>query len=162
VTRESPSRVPSSVEASPGIADRGDSGLARMVVSFALCDDFYVAVTVLIVDDHAAFRASARKLLELDGFDVVGEAADGAGALELVDRLKPELVLLDVALPDLSGFEVAERLAPGRSKIVLTSSRAQRDLGRRVERSGALGFIPKDELSGEGLDRLLQGAAEAT
>jgi DNA-binding NarL/FixJ family response regulator len=154
--------MPSSVRASPGIADRRDSGLARMVVSFALCDDFYVAVTVLIVDDHAAFRASARKLLELDGFDVVGEAADGAGALELVDRLNPELILLDVALPDLSGFEVAERLAPGRSKIVLTSSRAQRDLGRRVQHSGALGFIPKDELSGEGLDRLLQGAAEAT
>lgn len=162
MTRESPSRVPSSVGASPGTADRRDSGLARMVVSFALCDDFCVAVTVLIVDDHAAFRASARKLLELDGFDVVGEAADGAGALELVDRLNPELVLLDVALPDLSGFEVAERLAPGRSKIVLTSSRAQRDLGPRVQRSGALGFIPKDELSGEGLDRLLQGRAEAT
>jgi DNA-binding NarL/FixJ family response regulator len=150
----------SPVGASPELGDSRHSGVARMVVSCPLCDDFSVAVTVLIVDDHAAFRASARRLLELDGFDVVGEAADGAGALDLVDRLDPELVLLDVALPDLSGFDVAERLAPGRSKVVLTSSRAQRDLGRRVQRSGALGFISKDELSGEGLDRLLRGEAE--
>jgi DNA-binding NarL/FixJ family response regulator len=126
------------------------------MVSFAsLCDDFRVAVTVLIVDDHPAFRASAHKLLELDGFDVVGEAEDGASALELARRLDPELVLLDVALPDLSGFEVAERLATTKSKVILTSSRTSRDLGRRVQRSGALGFIPKDELSGGALQDLL-------
>lgn len=126
----------------------------------SLCDDFSVAVTVLIVDDHPAFRASARRLLELDGFEVVGEAADGAAALELAGQLDPELVLLDIALPDLSGFEVAERLVPATSKVILTSSRTSRDLGRRLERSGALGFIPKDELSGGALHDLLQRAGE--
>ena len=128
----------------------------------SLCDDFSVAVTVLIVDDHPAFRASARKLLELDGFEVVGEAADGTSALELARTLDPELVLLDIALPDLSGFDVAERLAAARSKVILTSSRTRRDLGRRLQRSGALGFVPKDELSGGALHELLQHAGEGS
>lgn len=112
-------------------------------------------VRVLIVDDHASFRRSARTLLELEGFDVVGEAADGASAVELANRLRPELVLLDIALPDTNGFDVAERLAPGPSKVILTSSREQRDLGRRVRSSGALGFIPKDRLSGPALAAML-------
>ena len=115
-----------------------------------------MAVTVVIVDDHPSFRASARTLLELDGFDVVGEAADGASGVEIAEELEPELVLLDVALPDTNGFEVAERLAGGRSKVILTSSREQRDLGRRVRSSGALGFVPKDQLSGETLTALLK------
>ena len=126
-----------------------------MVASRPLCDHFYVAGTVLIVDDHASFRRSARTLLELEGYEVVGEAADGASALELVDRLRPGLVLLDIALPDTSGFDVAERLAVGGAKVVLTSSREQRDLGRRVSRSGAIGFVPKDRLSGPALAALL-------
>jgi DNA-binding NarL/FixJ family response regulator len=94
-----------------------------MVVCRSLCDDFYVAVTVLIVDDHAAFRASARKLLELDGLEVVGEADDGASGLELARKLQPDLVLLDVALPDTSGFTVAETLVESSTKVILTSSR---------------------------------------
>jgi DNA-binding NarL/FixJ family response regulator len=118
-----------------------------------------VAVTVVIVDDHAAFRSSVRTMLELDGFEVVGEADDGASALELTRELAPELVLLDVALPDTSGFHVAERLSGAPSKVILTSSREQRDLGRRVQQSGALGFVPKDRLSGEALRTLLSGAA---
>jgi DNA-binding NarL/FixJ family response regulator len=115
-------------------------------------------VTVVIVDDHPSFRASARTLLELEGFDVVGEAADGESAVELAERLRPELVLLDVALPDTNGFDVAERLAGGPSKVILTSSREQRDLGRRVRSSGALGFVPKDRLTGQALADLLAGA----
>jgi DNA-binding NarL/FixJ family response regulator len=118
-----------------------------------------VPVTVLIVDDHPAFRASARKLLELDGFDVIGEAVDGASALDLARELEPELVLLDVALPDTSGFDVAEQLAGAPSKVVLISSRERRDFGRRVIESGALGFIPKDRLSGAALNALLGDAA---
>jgi DNA-binding NarL/FixJ family response regulator len=114
-----------------------------------------MAVTVVIVDDHPSFRASARTLLELEGFEVVGEAADGAAGLEIAEELEPELVLLDVALPDTNGFEVAERLAGGRSKVILTSSREQRDLGSRVRSSGALGFIPKDRLSGQALAAML-------
>ncbi|HEY6149333.1 MAG TPA: response regulator transcription factor [Gaiellaceae bacterium] len=114
-------------------------------------------ITVVIVDDHPSFRASARTLLELEGFDVVGEAADGKSGLEIAKRLEPELVLLDIALPDTNGFDVAERLAGGRSKVILTSSREQRDLGRRVRSSGAIGFVPKDRLSGPALTELLEG-----
>ena len=117
-----------------------------------------MAVTVVIVDDHPSFRTSARTLLELEGFDVVGEAADGAAAVELALELEPELVLLDIALPDTNGFEVAERLAGGPSKVILTSSREQRDLGRRVRSSGALGFVPKDRLTGRALTELLEEA----
>ena len=111
---------------------------------------------VLIVDDHAAFRASARTLLELDGFDVIGEATDGASALDLARELDPELVLLDVALPDTNGFDVAEQLVGAGSKVILTSSRTQTDLGRRVRQCGAIGFVPKDELSGAAINVLLR------
>jgi DNA-binding NarL/FixJ family response regulator len=124
-----------------------------------VCDDPHVAVSVLIVDDHPSFRASARTLLELEGFEVVGEAADGAAALDLAGSLRPELVLLDIALPDTNGFDVAERLAGGPSQVILTSSREQRDLGRRLGRCGALGFVPKERLSGAALTELLKGAA---
>jgi DNA-binding NarL/FixJ family response regulator len=116
-------------------------------------------VRVLIVDDHPAFRRSARQMLELDGFEVVGEAADGASGLRLAQRLQPDLVLLDVALPDTSGFEVAERLARARSKVILTSSRAQSDHGRRVRTSGALGFVPKERLSGSTIAALMKARA---
>ena len=68
--------------------------------------------TVVIVDDHARFRRSARKLLELEGFDVIGEAADGASALAEVERLRPDLVLLDVQLPDASGLDLVPLLEP--------------------------------------------------
>jgi DNA-binding NarL/FixJ family response regulator len=114
-----------------------------------------VPVTVLIVDDHSSFRQSARALLETEGFDVVGEAADGASAIELAHELEPELVLLDVALPDVSGFDVAARLAGAPSKVILTSSRARSDYGGRVRRSGALGFVPKEGLTPGALYELL-------
>jgi DNA-binding NarL/FixJ family response regulator len=114
-------------------------------------------IRVVIVDDHPSFRASARTLLELEGFEVVGEAADGRSGLKVARELEPELVLLDVALPDTNGFEVAARLAGGPSKVILTSSRDQRDLGSRVRSSGALGFLPKDRLSGPALMELLKG-----
>jgi DNA-binding NarL/FixJ family response regulator len=113
---------------------------------------------VLIVDDHATFRATARRLLEAEGFDVVGEAEDGASALEAVARLRPEVVLLDVQLPDMDGFEVSRRLcANGAStKIVLTSSRDASEFGDLVGGCGSRGFIPKGELSGGRLAELLE------
>lgn len=111
--------------------------------------------TVVIVDDSAPFRASARKLLEVEGYEVVGEAADAGSAVAMVERLRPDVVLLDVVLPDGSGFDVAERLAGGDSKVVLVSSHDRNDLGRRLRRSSAVGFIPKDELSPEALAELL-------
>jgi DNA-binding NarL/FixJ family response regulator len=112
-----------------------------------------MAWTVLIVDDHPGFRGFARRLLEADGFTVVGEAGDGPSAVEAAARLRPALVLLDVMLPDTDGFAVARRLAetgPGPA-VVLTSSREAEDFGGRVERSPARGFIHKDELSGAAL-----------
>jgi DNA-binding NarL/FixJ family response regulator len=115
--------------------------------------------TVLIVDDHPSFRATARALLEEEGFDVVGEAADGESALEASKVLRPDLVLLDVQLPDIDGFEVARRLQAlngTRPHVVLTSSRDGADYGTLVDESAALGFIPKGELSGAALGALLR------
>jgi DNA-binding NarL/FixJ family response regulator len=116
-----------------------------------------MAARAIVVDDHAAFRASARRLLELTGYEVVAEAGDGASGLALVRDLEPELVLLDVALPDMSGFDVADALAESPSSVVLVSSRDPADLGRRARRSGALGFISKDRLSEETLRELVGG-----
>jgi DNA-binding NarL/FixJ family response regulator len=121
-----------------------------------VCDDLHVKGSVLIVDDHSAFRASARSLLEEEGYEVVGETDSGEAAVELVRELAPDVVLLDVALPDLSGLEVAERLADNRSKVVLVSSRDPRDFGARFRQSSAVGFIPKDDLSAETLKELLE------
>ncbi len=114
-------------------------------------------LTVLIVDDHPTFRATARALLEAEGFEVVGEAADGAGALEAAARTRPQVVLLDVQLPDMNGFEIASRLTANGSApaVILVSSRDGSDYGSLVEESGARGFVPKAELSGERLAALL-------
>jgi DNA-binding NarL/FixJ family response regulator len=115
--------------------------------------------TVLIVDDHPSFRASARRMLEADGYAVVGEAESGGAAVAAVQRLRPDLVLLDVQLPDIDGFEVARRLldANGRiPQIVLTSSHDPADLGEAIGVSGARGFIPKGELTGTALAALLR------
>lgn len=116
-----------------------------------------MATRVLIVDDHPSFRATARVLLESDGFEVVGEAEDGTGAIAAVERLRPDLVLLDVQLPDTNGFDVARQVTrnDGPVHVVLISSRDGSDFGPLVERSGALGFIPKGELSGARLAALL-------
>jgi DNA-binding NarL/FixJ family response regulator len=112
--------------------------------------------TVLIVDDHPSFRASARILLESEGFIVVGEAEDGMSALEAVGRLRPDVVLLDIALPDIDGFDVAARLTGHDGPaVVLVSSRDPDDFGPLVSRSGARGFVPKGELSGERVEALL-------
>jgi DNA-binding NarL/FixJ family response regulator len=114
--------------------------------------------TVLIVDDHPSFRASARALLEAEGFDVVGEAEDGASAVSKAEALKPDVVLLDVQLPDIDGFEVSHRLtATGRGpSVVLVSSRDGSDFGTLVERSGARGFVAKGELTGATIAELIQ------
>jgi DNA-binding NarL/FixJ family response regulator len=116
-----------------------------------------MSVTVLIVDDHPSFRASARTLLEAEGYEVVGEAEDGESALRAVSELHPDLVLLDIQLPDLDGFEVSERLRELDTPpaIVLTSSRDGKDYARCIECSGARGFVPKAELSGAALTALL-------
>ena len=113
--------------------------------------------TVLIVDDHPSFHSSARALLEAEGFSVVGEAEDGAGGLAGARELRPDLVLLDVQLPDLDGFDVAGRLTGNGAapEVILISSRDRDDLGMQVPRSGARGFIPKAELSASRIRELL-------
>ena len=114
-------------------------------------------MTVLIVDDHASFRTAARKLLEHHGYRVVGEALDGESALAAVRELRPDLVLLDVQMPGIDGFEVASRLnAIGNAPaIVFVSSRDGLDFGKLVTESGARGFISKHDLSGPALAALL-------
>jgi DNA-binding NarL/FixJ family response regulator len=112
---------------------------------------------VLIVDDHAEFRALARTVLERGGFQVVGEVGDGRSAAAAVAEKRPDVVLLDVQLPDVNGFDVAETLSARDDGpiIVMTSSRDATDFGSRLARSRARGFIPKSRLTGAALAELV-------
>jgi DNA-binding NarL/FixJ family response regulator len=114
--------------------------------------------TVLIVDDHAAFRESASALLEAEGFEVIGAAADGEDALAEVERLRPEIVLVDIQLPGLDGFGVAERLAETAlaPAVILISSRDAGAYGARVGEAPIRGFLAKRSLSGAALAGLVQ------
>jgi DNA-binding NarL/FixJ family response regulator len=114
--------------------------------------------TVVIADDHPSFRASARAILEADGFQVVGEAADGADAIASTRALGPDVLLLDVQLPDMDGFDVCRELGlnGGPPAVVLVSSRDAADYGGLIEQSGARGFIPKAELCGTAVTDLLE------
>lgn len=117
-------------------------------------------MSILIVDDHAMFRAQARAILEAAGFCVVGEAEDAASAVAQAGALRPDVVLLDVHLPDRDGFAVAEELADQANPptVVLVSTRDAFDLGSRLRTTRALGFIQKDDLSGTTLRDVLTGA----
>jgi DNA-binding NarL/FixJ family response regulator len=140
--------------ARPGgdVPDRGEAG---GVQPDAVADP---GLRVLIVDDHELFREAARRVLAAAGFDVVAGAADGADALRLVRELRPDVVLLDVQLPDTDGFQVARELARDGTPptVVLVSSRSRSDYGGLVERSGVRGFIDKAELSGARLRAALE------
>jgi two-component system response regulator FimZ (fimbrial Z protein) len=116
-----------------------------------------VTPTILIVDDHAAFRALARELLEADGYEVVGEACDGRAGLAAAELLRPDVVLLDVRLPDMDGFDVAGELAAGtcRAAVVVTSSSDDPLYPQRATSSGARGFLAKHDVCGAALDRLV-------
>jgi DNA-binding NarL/FixJ family response regulator len=114
---------------------------------------------VIIVDDHPSFRATAKELLVAEGFEVVGEAADGCSAYETIMELKPDVVLLDVQLPDTDGFSIARELCKGYRDgpiVVLTSSRDAADFGPLVGQCGASAFVPKAELSGAALRAVLR------
>jgi DNA-binding NarL/FixJ family response regulator len=129
----------------------------RVVIAF---QNPAVAWRLLVVDDHAGFRAKARSMLQGAGFDVVGDVGDAAGAIAAISALRPQIVLLDVQLPDGSGFDVARSLAlgPDPPAVILISSREASDYGKKIECSGALGFIWKGELSGAAV-RALVGAS---
>lgn len=116
-----------------------------------------MSLSLLIVDDHVAFRGFAISLFEAQGFAVAGAAGDGESALKQVERLRPDVVLVDVQLPGIDGFEVASRLSR-RSvppRVVLTSSREAADYGERLRAAPVLGFIPKRALSGPALAALV-------
>ncbi len=121
-------------------------------------------ITVLIVDDSASFRSLARRLLVDEGFDVVGDVGDGRSAVRAAAELRPDVVLLDVQLPDLDGFGVAAVLAehPDPPAVVLVSSRSRADYGSRVARSASRGFITKAELSGGSLRQLVDDRRTAS
>lgn len=116
------------------------------------------STTVLIVDDHPSFRASARAMLEAGGYEVVGEAQDGEAAIAATRDLRPDVVLLDIQLPDMNGFDIC-RLLDGwngaKPDLILVSSRELEDYGDQVETSCARGFLLKDELSAEAVAALL-------
>jgi DNA-binding NarL/FixJ family response regulator len=115
---------------------------------------------IVIVDDDPTFLATVRVLLEAEGFVVVGEALNGADGLAAAAEFEPDVVLVDVNLPDIDGFEVVERLAdrgPG-LPVVLTSIRSKSDFGELVEKSRARGFITKAEISGHALAEILDGS----
>lgn len=119
-------------------------------------DNLCVSRTVLIVDDHAAFRTLARQVLQADGYDVIGEANDGATGLDAAGFLQPDVVLLDVRLPDMDGFQVACDLAGCCSAaVVVTSSSDDPLYPERATSSGARGFVAKHDVCGAALDRLL-------
>jgi len=113
--------------------------------------------TILVVDDHGGFRATARRLLERDGWSVIGEAADGVTGLAAAASLAPDVVLLDIGLPDVDGFAVAERLAAraGEPSIILISSRDHETYRERVRSSPAAAFLAKQDLDGAVLRSLL-------
>ena len=113
--------------------------------------------SLLIVDDHPEFRRAARELLSSDNFVVVGVATGALEAVAMAGALVPDVVLLDIRLPDGDGFAVADTLAAldPRPAVVLTSSHEAAVFGARLPSLSALGFVPKAELSVEALTRLV-------
>jgi DNA-binding NarL/FixJ family response regulator len=113
---------------------------------------------VLIVDDHRGFRRSAARALGAEGWDVVGEAADGEAGLREAGRCDPDVVLVDVGLPDISGIEVTRRLhehSPDLALVVI-SSHERADYGELALANGARGFLSKLDLSGAALEALVE------
>jgi CheY-like chemotaxis protein len=116
---------------------------------------------IVIVDDDPSFLATVRVLLEAEGFAVVGEALTGLDGVAVATRLDPDIVLVDVNLPDIDGFEVVERLAArdGAPPVVLTSSRSATDFGNLIDASPARAYITKADISGKALAGFLHGGA---
>jgi len=141
---------------SGGSVFRADGVVGRTKVGAIVGDNLGVP-TILIVDDHGQFRATARALLESDGFDVIGEAPTGLAGFDAARSLEPDVVLLDVRLPDVDGFALAERLTAdgGGPVVILTSSSDDPLYPERAVSCGARGFVAKHDLCGPGFSQLL-------
>jgi DNA-binding NarL/FixJ family response regulator len=113
---------------------------------------------ILIVDDDPSFRSSARTLLAVRGYQIVGEADCGGEGLALAAAIRPDAVLLDVNLPDGDGLAMAARLtAAGGPRVLLTSSDPTAAPDELIRTSGAVGFVAKEDLADSGLDTYLMG-----
>ena len=117
--------------------------------------------SILIVDDHADFRLVARRILEHAGYVVVGEAGDAASAVRAVRATRPDIVVLDIQLPDRDGISLAQEIAhwPDPPTVILVSSREAADYGTRLGAAPALGFVSKEELSAAAIEDLLTKSA---
>ncbi len=116
-------------------------------------------VRCLIVDDNRLFLENATSLLEREGLDVVGVAADSAEAIRLVSELRPDVTLVDIDLGDEDGFELARQLSNGSAastEVILISTHSERDLAELISASPALGFIQKTQLSAKTIRELLE------
>jgi CheY-like chemotaxis protein len=138
------------IAASPGIGTRAGTDAMRnrrRIVGRRMNPPPVAPLRVLVIDDHAGFRTAARRLLESDGFEVVGEAADAASGVVFAGQLRPDVILLDVGLPDADGIDVARTLdRVSDASVVLISSRDRSTYEGRLDGSPSVGFIAKDDL----------------
>jgi two-component system response regulator EvgA len=118
------------------------------------------SLRVLIIDDHALFRAAARELLERRGFAVVAEADSATSGLRTAEHIAPDAVLLDIGLPDGNGFDLCHALTQRNPElaVLLVSANEPHDHRERARECGARGFLLKSRLASEDLHRLLNGA----
>jgi DNA-binding NarL/FixJ family response regulator len=113
--------------------------------------------SVLVVDDQAPFRIAARAVLRrLAEFELAGEASSGHEAIELADRLHPELVLMDINMPQMSGIEATRQIVAAHpdTVVILCSTYDMRDLPSEAGSSGAAGYLNKDQLGADLLRRV--------
>ena len=112
---------------------------------------------MLVVDDQAPFRLAAKAVLRrLPEFELAGEASSGTEAIELADRLLPELVLMDINMPQMNGIEATRQILASHPEtvVILCSTYDMRDLPADAGASGAVGYVNKEQLGGETLRRI--------
>jgi two-component system, NarL family, nitrate/nitrite response regulator NarL len=119
-------------------------------------------IRVLIADDHSLFAQALQAILGTDRrFETVGLAKNGRQAVELAEALKPDVVLMDISMPVLDGFEATKKLrkkAPDVPVVMLTGSNARGDVDK-ARTSGAAGYLTKDRIAGELIDAILEAVA---